>query len=140
MLKKLKYFAVAVTDIEEGIKLYETFLGLKRMTPIEETRWGFRRVMMGDGQQAWVEIMQPQDPNSALARFMGDNVGPGNPHGQGVYVVAFETDNVAEEVERIRAGGGRVTTDPSSPNSAWIHPLSMRNVFIELQQARQQQG
>lgn len=137
MLKKLKYIAVAVTNLEEGAKLYENLLGLKPMTPAEDTQWGFRRIMLGDGQEPFVEVMQPKDDTVPLARFMKEHSGPSNPDGQGIYLVCFETDNLPEEIARIKANGGRVTADSEPPSVAWIHPLTMRNVFIELQQAKQ---
>lgn len=134
MLKKLKYFAVGVTDMGDAIRMYETFFGLKQMMPVEKVeRFGFNRTMMGSGEEAWIEIMEPYDPNCNLARFMRDNVGPGNPSGQGFYLVVFETDSIAEDAERIRANGGRVITDGDPIRVAWVHPLDTRNIFIELQ-------
>ena len=92
--------------------------------------------MMGNGTEALIEIIQPEDPNSALARFMRDRIGPGNPEGQGIYLVGIEVDNLKETVENVRAHGGRVAEEAESPNAAWVHPLTLRNVFFELQQAR----
>ncbi len=135
MFQKITYFSVAVTDIDAAIKMYQDYFGLKQMTEIVETKWGFRNAMMGNGEQALIEIVQPSNPNSALARYMQDNVGPGNPDGQGIYLVGIEVDNLKQTVDSIRAHGGRVADDPEMPNVAWPHPLSVGNVFIELQQA-----
>ncbi len=38
MWKNIRYFSVAVTNLDEGIKLYEDMFGLKQMTPIHETQ------------------------------------------------------------------------------------------------------
>jgi len=132
MIKKLRYFSVAVTDLVEAIKQFQDLLGLQQMTPIQDTRWGFRNAMMGDGDEAWIELISPFDEKSALARHMRERSRPQNPNGEGIYLVGFEVDNLKEMVQRIRDQGGRVTQEAESPNTAWIHPLSTRYAFIEL--------
>ena len=132
MWKKIKYFSVAVTNLEEGIKLYEDMFGLKQMTPIQEARWGFRNAIMGDGQKSFVEIIEPTNPNSALARFMNERSRPQNPHGEGVYIIGVEVDDLEATIKHIRDRGGKVTQELESPDTAWVHPLTMRYTFIEL--------
>ena len=138
MWKNISYFSVAVTSIDEGIKLYQDMFGLKQMTPIREERWGFRSVMMGDGQKALLEIIEPANPESALARFMKERSRPENPHGEGVYVIGVEVDNLEEAIKNIRDGGGKVTQEADSPDAAWVHPLTTRYAFIELHRHREQ--
>ncbi len=136
MIKKIRYFSVAVTDLEAAIKEYEERLGLKQMTPIRDTRWGLRNAMMGDGTEAFIELIEPTSPNSALARFMRDRTTPTNPKGEGLYLVGVEVENLEESIKQIREKGGRVTQEPESPTTAWVHPLSLHYTLLELQQAR----
>ncbi len=140
MWENIRYFSVAFINIDEGIKLYEDMFGLKQMTPIREARWGFRNVMMGDGQKIFVEIIEPMNPNSAVARFMRDRSYPQNPHGEGVYIIGIEVDDLEAAIKRIRDNGGKVTQEPESPDTAWVHPLTMRFTFIELHRHRDQQS
>ena len=140
MWKNIRYFSVAVTDIDEGIKLYQDMFGLKQMTPIREERWGFRSIMMGDGQKPFIEIIEPMNPDSALARFMKESARPQNPHGEGVYVIGVEVDNLEETIKNIRDLGGKVTQEPDSPDAAWVHPLTTRYAFIELHRHQEQQS
>jgi hypothetical protein len=77
--------------------------------------------------------MQPVDENSALARFMRDNVGPGNPDGQGVYHVGWETDDPDGTKTAVTSNGGRVTEVPGVGGVMWVHPLSLRNAFFEIE-------
>ena len=137
MWKNIRYFSVAVTNIDEGIKLYRDMFGLEQMTPIREARWGFRNVMIGDGQKVFLEIIEPTDPNSALARFMKERSRSQNPHGEGVYIIGVEVDDLEETVQRIRDQGGKVTQDSGAPGRAWVHPLTMRHTFIGLQQQQE---
>ena len=136
MLKRLRYFSVAVADLEAAVKTYQDLFGLEQMRPINETRWGFRATMMGNGDQSMIELLQPTDPDSAAARFMRERSNPLNPHGEGLYLVSFEVDDLEQAIEQIRAAGGRVVTEEASPNAAWVHPLSTHYVLIELMQPR----
>ncbi len=133
MWQEIKYFSVAVTDLEAGIKVYEDMFGLKPMTEITETRWGFRAVMLGNDDRMQVEIVQPSNPESPLARFMKERSRPQNQHGEGVYIIGVAVDNLAESVARVRQHGGKVAQDPELPNLAWVHPLASKYVLIELQ-------
>ena len=132
MWKNIKYFSVAVTNLDEGIKLYQDLFGLQPMSPISETRWGFRSVMMGNGQQTFIEIIEPTSPESPIARFMKELSRPQNPHGEGVYIIGVEVDDLEATVEHIREQGGRVTQEAESPDMAWVYPLTTRYTFIEL--------
>ncbi len=132
MWKNIRYFSVAVTSIDEGIKLYQDMFGLKQMTPVRETRWGFRATMMGDGEKALLEIIEPATPDSALARFMKERSRPENPHGEGVYLVGVDVDDFEGTIKNICDRGGKVAQEPESPDMAWVHPLSAKFAFIEL--------
>ena len=137
MWKNIRYFSVAVTNLEEGIKLYEDMFGLKQMRPIRDTRWGFRNTMMGDGQTSFIEIIEPSNPDSPLARFMKERSRPQNPHGEGVYILGVDVDDLDATVQNIRDKGGKVTQEPESPDVAWVHPLTARYAFIELHRSRE---
>jgi len=132
MWEKLRYFSVAFTNIDEGIKLYQDMFGLKQMTPVRETRWGFRATMMGDGEQMFIEIIEPTNPDSPVARHMKERSRPQNPNGEGVYIIGVDVDDLEATIKQVRDRGGRVTQEPQSPNMAWVHPLTIRYSFIEL--------
>lgn len=136
MWKNLSYFSVAVTNLEEGIKLYQDMFGLKVMTPVSDTRWGFRNVMMGDGEQSFIEVIEPTNPNSSVARFMKERARSQNPNGEGVYIIGVDVDDLEGTVENIRDHGGTVNQDPDFPDMAWIHPLTTRFAFIELHRSQ----
>ena len=140
MWKNISYFSVAFTKLEEGIKLYENMFGLKQMTPVRETHWGFRNVMMGDGERQFLEIIEPTNPESALARFMKERSRPQNPDGEGVYIIGVEVDDLEAAIKRIRDGGGKVTQEAESSDMAWVHPLTTRHTFIELHRPRGNQA
>ncbi|MFC1942269.1 VOC family protein [Chloroflexota bacterium] len=132
MWESIMFFSVAVSNIEEGIEQYKGMFGLKQMSNIGETQFGFRSVMMGDGQKRFLEIVEPTNPDSALARFMKGRSRSQNPNGEGIHYIAVEVDDLEATVKQIRACGGKVAQEPEDPDVAWVHPLSLRSTFIEL--------
>ena len=137
MAPRMMNVLVAVKDINQGVETFTKLFGLKPLEPIGQRRWGFLACGLGptEDSEPLLIVVQPNDPNSPLARFMKERSNPLNPDGEGIYLAALEVDNVSETVEEIKAGGGRVIEEDESPNVAWIHPLSTHYAFIELQQA-----
>ena len=133
-MPKFQYFSVAVRDLEAGIKRYEEMFGLQQTGEIFEQRWGFRGVMMGTDDGHMLELVSPLREDSALMRFMNMRSGEVYPDGEGLYLIGMEVDDIGEAVERARGAGAAVTLEEESPNSAWVHPLSNGNVFVELNQ------
>ncbi|MEZ4554507.1 MAG: VOC family protein [Dehalococcoidia bacterium] len=129
---RFQYFSVAVRDLEEGMKRYEQFFGLKPVGEIMEQRWGFRGVMLGTDEGAILELISPMREDSALKRFMDMREGDAYPDGEGLYLVGMQVDDLAATVARIEAAGGKITREEESPNAAWVHPLSNGNVLVEL--------
>ena len=102
MFKRIRYFSIAVTDLDEAVAKYEKLFGLKLMSEPNVQRWGFKGVMIGNGEDRMVEVIQPTDPDSALSRFMKERAIPSNPNGEGIYLVSIEVDDIKETVNRSR--------------------------------------
>ena len=129
---RFQYFSVAVRDLDEGIKRYEKFFGMKPVGEVNTQRWGFRGVMLGTDEGAILELIAPTDEPSALKRFMDMRAGEAYPNGEGLYLVGMNVDDVEAMAAQIEAAGGKITREEESPGTAWVHPLSNGNVFVEL--------
>lgn len=139
-MPNFQYFSVAVRDLEAGIKRYEEMFGLKQTGEIFEQRWGFRGVMMGNDDGPMLELISPGDGESALKRFMDMRSGEAYPDGEGLYLIGMEVEDIGEAVQRARDAGATVTLEDESPTSAWVHPLSNGNVFVEFNQVSDEEG
>ena len=51
-------------------------------------------------------------------------------HGEGVYLVGFECQDVPGSVTKLPADGARV--DSPRPDIAWVHPREAYGLFVEL--------
>ncbi len=134
MITDIRYNAVMVADLDEGLKVWKDMFGLEALTEASTNQFGIRAVMLGKDGQPVIEVMTPASPESALARMMEERKNPRNPNGEGLYMIALEVDDIDATISTIESQGGRVTREEGNSNVAWVHPLSTRMVFVELQQ------
>ena len=133
MLKKLTNYSIAVNDIQDAIDLYSKMFDLKLMRPISlPSQLGFRTAWLGNGEDEFIELLEPTDSNAALARFLKSR-------GEGVYLVCFDVDDLTAAVRHVRANGGRITGLPEGEDPGpetkvlWVHPATTKGVFVQLQ-------
>ncbi|MDP7533430.1 MAG: VOC family protein [SAR202 cluster bacterium] len=133
MLDKLTNFSIAVSSIDEAADYYAKMFGVKMMRVIPNpSHYGFQAAWMGDGETAFIELLEPTDPEGAVARFLKSR-------GGGVYMVSFDVPDLAEAVRHVRANGGRITGIPDdeepgpNTNVVWVHPSTTMGVFVQLQ-------
>ncbi len=134
MFKGIRYFSVAVTNLDEAIERYQKLFGLEVVVPVTERPYGFRSATLGHGEQRMIELIQPSGDDSNLGRFMKERAIPSNPNGEGLYMVSIEVDDIGKTVEQIKEGGGRITQNERTPNEAWVHPTSANFTFLGLVQ------
>lgn len=129
MISKIDHIGIAVSSLDETLKLYTDVLGLK----VEKTE-------THDGQKVKVaflpigdtelELLEPTDPESAIAKHIKSK-------GDGIQHIAFRTTNLGkcltffkekgirliDEKPRIGAGGTKI---------AFLHPKATFGVLVEI--------
>jgi catechol 2,3-dioxygenase-like lactoylglutathione lyase family enzyme len=127
-----KHFTVAVHDLDEAVTNYQARLGLKVVNEKAHNNIGnFDFVVLGYEGQTFCHLICPSSEESPIYRLMQDRVNRLNPHGEGIYLLAFETPSTDEIAKQVEAGGGRVNRAPNTSN-IWVHPLSTNFVLMEL--------
>jgi len=131
MIKKIDHIAVAVRDVEKAAGFYEKVLGLK-LGGIEEVegmdvKVGF--IPIGDTR---IELVQPLDPKSGLAKFI-------ETRGEGIHHICYEVDDIQEALKTYKRKGVKMideTPRKGAHNSlvGFIHPKSTGGVLTELTQ------
>ena len=135
MFKGIRYFSVAVTNLDEAIERYQKLFRLEVVAPVTERPYGFKSATLGVGEQRIVELIQPSGDDSNLGRFMKERAIPSNPNGEGIYMISVEVDDIEKTVEQIKEAGGRITQNERTPNEAWVHPTSSNFAFMGLVQS-----
>ncbi len=131
MPRKINHIGIAVRDIDEAARFYTEALGLQ-LGGIEEVPDQKVKVAFLPIGEVRIELVQPTSPDSPVAKFLEKN-GPGFHH------IAYEVDDVAAEVERLKAQGVRMV-DPEprkgahNTRIAFVHPKASGGVLTELVQ------
>jgi len=129
MLKKINHIAVAVNNLEEAAKFYQTILGLDlsgvEVVSAQKTKVGFFKI--GESN---IELVQPAEPDSPLVKYL-ETKGPGIHH------ICFEVDDVEAEVKAFLEKGATMVDQKPRPGAhstkvAFVHPKSSSGVLIEL--------
>src|SRR5512140_703940 len=122
MLKKIDHLGIAVKSLDEAVPYYEKALGLKcehrGEVPSQKVRTAFFSV-----GEVHLELLEPTDPESPIAKFLEKN-----PNG-GVHHVAFGTDNVDTQLKQAADAGVRLINSQAFEGAAnklvaFLHPKS----------------
>ncbi|HEY8448538.1 MAG TPA: methylmalonyl-CoA epimerase [Thermomicrobiales bacterium] len=127
-LYELHHLGVVVSDIEAAQERYAA-LGFRNGERFEVPEQGIIAVTyrMGAG---YLELIQPTDPEGAIARFMAKR-------GEGMHHIAFRVENLQDILDRLAADGVRlIDTAPRRGAHGWrvafLHPEAGNGVLIEL--------
>jgi len=124
MLGDVIELSIVVRDLEEAAARYGDLYGLKVNYRQESVEFGFKNAILPLGK-GHIELMQPTDPDKAVGRFL-------DKHGEGVYLVGFEVDDVPGAVGQLREKGVRVAQPTPESQLAWVHPAESHGVFVEM--------
>ncbi len=129
--KILYHVAIAVKNLEEVEKLYETALGLtvEHREIIEEQGVKTSMMVPENGGTA-IELLEPLGENSPISKFL-------KKRGEGIHHVCFIVDDIEAALERLRSEGiDLIDNEPRigayNAKVAFIHPKAMNGVLVEL--------
>ncbi|HYE93525.1 MAG TPA: VOC family protein [Terriglobales bacterium] len=114
--------SVVVRDLEAAVKRYTELFGLTVHKRHESKEFGFKNAILPLGK-GHIELMEPTDPNKPVGKFLAKK-------GEGVYLIGFDTEDVAGGVKHLKEKGVRV--DDRRPDIAWVHPAETNGLFVEL--------
>ena len=122
MLGDVVELSVVVRDLDAAIERYTTLFGLKVHHRSESKEFGFKNAILPTGI-GHIELLQPTDPDKAVGKFLAR-------HGEGVYLVGFESKDIPAAVKELRGRGASV--ENPRPDIAWVHPRDCHGLFVEL--------
>jgi methylmalonyl-CoA epimerase len=129
MFGRIDHIGVAVDDIDAALKLYsEQFeMAIQHRETVEEQ--GVEAVLLeiGDGH---VELLRPLGPDTPVGKYVAKR-------GLGIHHVAYAVDDVASELERLKALGVKLIDETPrigirGSSVAFLHPSATGGVLTEL--------
>jgi methylmalonyl-CoA/ethylmalonyl-CoA epimerase len=127
-VKKINHVAVAVENIEAMLPFWQEALGLPldhiEDVPSQKARVAFLPV--GEGE---VELVQPTDPATGMAKFLKEK-GPGMHH------LCLEVENIDQALAELKAKDIQLINETAQVlpgrKMAFVHPKSTGGVLVEL--------
>ncbi len=126
---KIEHIGIAVNSIAASVPLFEKLLAAPcyktELVESENVNTAFFR--QGDGK---VELLESADAEGVIAKFIEKK-------GEGMHHIAFETEDILAEMERLSAEGFELlsaTPKRGADNKlvCFLHPKTTNGVLIEL--------
>jgi methylmalonyl-CoA/ethylmalonyl-CoA epimerase len=136
-IKGISHIGIAVKSIEEQVPFYRDALGAAyegtEEVPDQKVRVAFFRAA-----DTRLELLEPTDPSSPIARFM-------EKRGEGIHHIAYAVDDVAARIEQLKEAGFQMIDESPRRGAhhtkiAFIHPKSTHGVLTELCQEEPEDG
>jgi methylmalonyl-CoA/ethylmalonyl-CoA epimerase len=127
----LDHIAIAVPDFERALKRFMEDFGLSfdgtEDVPSAKTKTAFFSL-----PETHIELVHPLEGEGPIAKYLETRPG-------GIHHLCFRTDNIDDDVHRLRALGYQFLSEEPSPGAhgarvIFIHPKSCDGVLIELSQ------
>jgi len=137
MITGLDHIAIAVPDLNKAIARFADDFGLT-LSGQEEVNAAQTSTAFFPLAATSIELVHPLNGEGPIAKYL-------QKRGGGMHHLCFRSDNLDEDVERLRAKGYQFLTDTPQIGAhgcrvIFIHPKSCDMVLIELNQPSYTQG
>jgi methylmalonyl-CoA/ethylmalonyl-CoA epimerase len=129
VVRKVDHIGVAVSNLEEALKIYTDVLGLTLhgTEVVEEQKVRVAFMPVGDTE---IELLESTDPEGPIAKFI-------EKRGEGIQHIAFRVDDIEEALEQMRQKGVRLIDEKprygaGGARIAFLHPKATGGVLVEL--------
>ena len=133
MLNRLNHIALAVTNLDEGIKIYKDTLGVQVSKKLALPKHGVTTVFVKLSNTN-IELLEPLGKDSPISNFLTKN-----PSG-GVHHLCYEVSNIKESIEYLINAGYQILGDGIPREGAhgkpviFLHPKQFLGTLIELEE------
>ena len=129
MFEAIDHIGIAVEDLDTAIALYAETYGMPLVHREVVEEQGVEAVLLDVGE-SHVELLSPLGPDTPVGKFLAKN-------GPGLHHVAYRVDDVAAELERLKAEGFKLIDESPrvgirGSSVAFLHPKASGSVLTEL--------
>ena len=133
MLNRLNHIAIAVTNLDEGIKIYKDVLGAQVSKKLSLPKHGVTTAFV-KLTNTNIELLEPLGKDSPISNFLIKN-----PSG-GVHHLCYEVSNIKESIEYLTnkdykiLGNGIPREGAHGKPVIFLHPKQFIGTLIELEE------
>ena len=133
MIKKIEHLGIAVKDLSVSIPLYEKLFQTPCYKMEEVSSEGVKTAFFQIGESK-LELLEATNADSPIAKFL-------EKRGAGFHHVAFEVDDIDQEIERLQAADFQLIHKSPKDGAdnkriAFLHPKSTDSLLVELCQEK----
>ena len=128
-MKKIEHIGIAVKDIKKSNKLFSKIFGRgnNKFEIVESEGVVSTFFQVGENK---IELVASTNMDSSISKYLNKNR-------EGMHHIAFDVDNIAKEMERLKNEGIRLLNDTPKMGSnnkliCFLHPKDTNGVLIEL--------
>jgi len=129
--RRIDHVAIIVRNIEQALAFYRDILGITpraiKEIPTEQVRIAF--LPMGGPGGSEIELIEPTNPDSSLARFL-------EKRGEGLHHICLEVDDIDVALVDMQAKGAPVLDKQprlaAEGRAVFLHPRGTNGVLLEL--------
>ena len=129
MILRVEHIGIAVKDMKSANTLFETLLGISnyKIESVESENVATSFFKTGETK---IELLESTSESGPIAKFLEKK-------GQGIHHIAFETDDILSEMERLKVLGFELLSDVPKKGAdnkliCFLHPKSTSGVLVEL--------
>jgi methylmalonyl-CoA/ethylmalonyl-CoA epimerase len=127
-LTHIEHIGIAVRNLEDSIKYYESVLGLKCYSIEEVTDQKVKTAFFKVGQTK-IELLESTDPEGPIGKFIEKK-------GEGIHHLAFHVNNLQKSLDEVSSKGIRLIDNKPRSGAegldiAFLHPKSTYGVLTE---------
>jgi methylmalonyl-CoA/ethylmalonyl-CoA epimerase len=128
-MKHIDHIGIAVKNLEDSITVFENLLNTvcykKELVVSEQVTTAFLKT-----GETKIELLQDEKEDGVINRFIAKK-------GEGIHHIAFEVENIQQEVARLRKAGYVFLNEEPKKGAdnkliCFLHPKSTNNILIEL--------
>ncbi len=126
---KVEHIGIAVKDLNNSNNLFETLFGKShyKVESVESEGVSTSFIQMGETK---IELLEATSDDSAIAKFIEKK-------GEGIHHIAFEVENIYEEMERLEKEGFQLLNKEPKKGAdnkliCFVHPKSANGILVEL--------
>ena len=128
-MKKIEHIGIAVSKLSVSIPLFEKLLNTPcyKTEAVESEQVNTAFFKKGESK---IELVEAYAPGSVISKFIERK-------GEGIHHIAFEVDNMEEEVKRLVSEGFTLINETPKEGAdnkmvCFLHPKDTNGVLIEL--------
>src|SRR5437868_1481272 len=129
MIKKISHIGIAVKDLNSAKEMYKKLFQSEPSPPeyVEEQKVNVVKFIVGEST---IELLEGTTADSAISKFI-------EKRGEGIHHIAYESDNINTEIERLDRDGFDFIDDSPKIGSdnmliSFVSPKSVGGVLTEI--------